>query len=472
MAKKAQSRSSIDSVGIGADTLKEDELPRLYPVGAIPPGQSVYDCIVYLMYCSVHDCICVTNVENSKVVWLPFVAMPEGSTWEKASLDGVAMLIGKKDQELDAKLCKLPKYQMVNLHILRVQLPNERFIHRLGQFINIEPSEEFKCCEKTSHLEWIQVSEIINNRVALTWGPELYLFTKMLMPPERKMFIFEYSLDNLHNFLGQKGNYQEKLLSKTLSTEKAMFIYEEYIEHCFPAFYMSVESFKCFLIKYGFPRNDTRFQFLFNSVGYSRNGYLDFHELITGLVCMEPTTEQDEARTRFLFRYFDNNCDNLLSLSECTNLLSILNPQATTEQVKEWLGEWRKSLSFDEDKLSFEGFMKGVQLKLVGLKNLSTVARSPKPIIPQIEANVLLRHRIVEEKREERNRNFERRKDRGVCDGCRSQNYEYGQHFLTVDSAGRCIRSAEMKICKFCCCCCSQFDKITNFVSVRRSQRT
>ena len=306
---RSDSQTSVGSVGIGYNQVtrnEEDIVARLCPEGGVPHNMQSYDCIVYLMYCSVHDRIAVTNVERTKVVWFPFVAMTENVTWEQASMDGVAMLLGKRDAELDSKLQgKLPKFQMSNLHVLRVQMPFERFFIRIAQFVNIEKSEEFICCESNRNLVWVPASDILNDRIENLWGPEVKLFTTMLINPEQK-FIYEYSIENALKFVNgdQSQTYQSKLLTSCkMQIDTVMSIYDEFVDHCFPSFFMSLDSFKTFLIKFGYPKNDPRFPWIFNAVGYNRKGFIDFTEFLIGLVCMEPSTENGEARLRMLFRY-------------------------------------------------------------------------------------------------------------------------------------------------------------------------
>lgn len=310
-AGRMNSQGSISSLGIGTRGTKpsdeENFAKRLMPEGEVP-STLTYDCVVYLIYCSEHDQIAVTNVARTRVVWFPYVAMPEGNTWEQASLDGVTMLIGKKvNVEVEAKLAnrKLPKFQMNHLHFLRVQLPGDRFFTRMAQFVNIEPTPDHGCCEDSRSIVWIPAADILNDKVETLWGPEVKLFTTLLINPEQK-FIYEFSLDNalLHLSNEMADTFQANLLKTCkISTEQIVSIYQEYVEHCFPAFYMSLESFKEFLIKFGYSKSDPRFPWLFHSVAYNRRGYVDFNEFLIGLICMEPSTENyHEGRIRMLFR--------------------------------------------------------------------------------------------------------------------------------------------------------------------------
>src|SRR5690606_33993886 len=143
-------------------------LPRPLPEGSVGLTEPVYDCVVYLIYCAVHDRIAVTNVDKAQCVWLPFVPLPEGVTWEKASHDGVATLIGRQDAEMDAEAAArtTPIYQMSYLHILRLQMASsQRMVARVARFIHLQPSEHWKCCQNSPRIHWIPAGDILANRV-------------------------------------------------------------------------------------------------------------------------------------------------------------------------------------------------------------------------------------------------------------------------------------------------------------------
>ena len=111
---------SIGSIGIGKTTTTAQspsspntkliqDIPRLRPEdgGALPDYICLYDCIVYYMMCPNHDRIAITRlkrVRNSsnrdrRIIWLPFIVLPDHVTWEQAANDGLTLLFGYKDDE-------------------------------------------------------------------------------------------------------------------------------------------------------------------------------------------------------------------------------------------------------------------------------------------------------------------------------------------------------------------------------------
>src|SRR5699024_9852812 len=119
--------------------------------------------------------------------------------------------------------------------------------------------------------------------------------------------ISEVNCESLYNHpMLEQSAEQELLKSYHIRWEHILEIYENFLEHCYPSCYMSFESFKYYLIKYGFDRNDSRFRYLFNAFSLYGNDYLDFHEILCGIIIMEPSKALNtEARLKFIFRYYD-----------------------------------------------------------------------------------------------------------------------------------------------------------------------
>lgn len=323
--RSSSSSESIGSAGIGDNIAnlqkaKESNLPKLMPEGATGLTEAVYDCIVYVIYCPEHDQIAIANVEKVKCVWLPFVVLPEGVTWQKASHDGVEILIGRQDAEMDAEEAEktAPVYNMSYLHMLRLQLPSSRMILRLTQFVHLMKNEFFKCCQNNYQVNWIPSADILSNRVSNVWGPELKILTSMLVDTQPQI-ISEFTLNNTLYYLYLNDSPEQKLMLDAKMTDKIVYdIYSDYIEHCYPAFYMCFESFRAYLIKYGHQDDNTRLTYLFNAASTSKRSFLDFHEFIIAILIMEPKCGLNkliEARISFIFR-LTTTCQIFQQLNE------------------------------------------------------------------------------------------------------------------------------------------------------------
>ena len=289
---------------------KEQDLPRPLPEGVLASNDPVYDCIVYVIYCSVHGNIAVTNAVKCKCVWLPFIAMPEGQTWMKASQDGVEVLIGRNDPEMEADDAERisPVYQMNYLQIFRLHLPSNKVVLRLSRFIKLEKNPAFECCRNTDRVNWLSVADVLNNRMTKVWGPELHDLVAMVLPQPLPIpqIVQEFTSRNALYYLYLNGSAQQELLASAKLTDNHVYeIYTDFAEHCYPSFNMCEESLRVYLLKYGIALDHIRLSRLFNAfrMSHERRSFVDFHEFLIGLVAMEPNCSNKlEARTRFIFR--------------------------------------------------------------------------------------------------------------------------------------------------------------------------
>ncbi|KAF7496516.1 hypothetical protein SSS_02651 [Sarcoptes scabiei] len=437
---KIKSSSSIESVGIGRTPFKADlDVVRLRPEDGIPEHIKIYDCIAYLMICFQHNKIAVNNIENGKVIWLPFVSMQqEGITWQQAAREGVVKLIGKRDAELEAKLAKIPKFEANPLHFMRIEMPENKFYIRYSFFVNIEKSNERPCCEDNELINWIAFSEI--PQLDNIWGPELKEFAKMLFHAEFK--IQELNLEDQIRILSDK-TWGAFLVAQKISQTKLIALYEEFIEHCYPSIYMCQESLKSFLIHFGYSKLDNRYPAIFNSFDFKRRGFIDFNEFVLGLVCMEPTIDNDHPfRIQMLFRFYNTDNTGELSFKDLQSLIRDLNLNEIDPKRISVLADeiWKKIR--DKDRLSLEAFEKAIQKRII--KGTEKLLISSKPILQLVmEKNKIKHHhqdRSSKSIRKPKSKLSPTAREKGVCNSCRPQNYQICLHCVCFDSDGRCVK--------------------------------
>ena len=156
----SDSQTSKRSIGMGEielpSTFDDDYIPRLTAEGDIPADQDTYDCVMFIFFCEKHNRIAIYNTERTRVVWLPFVAIPKFATWEEASEDGVTILLNKSleepvdvrygnknitttQQQYDQK-SNFPKYRMNLINLLRIQLASGLYEVRLIQVVRLLPT--------------------------------------------------------------------------------------------------------------------------------------------------------------------------------------------------------------------------------------------------------------------------------------------------------------------------------------------
>ena len=176
-------------------------------------------------------------------------------------------------------------------------------------------------------------------------------------------------------------------------------LYADFIEHCFPSFYMCHDSFKFYMSKYGFEKSDTRMGYLFRSFNYNKNGCLSFHELLTGLATIEPCTIHGESRVRFIFRYYDVDCSSTLSVDEfkkltmdllsSTNPNAVSNPQVLQQKVVEGMRAIGTQMINGTEQITMQDFILAIGSHR--FRGTSSLCRSNRPIFTQISRTLAAR---------------------------------------------------------------------------------
>lgn len=447
------SQSSNQSQGIGdgqLPTAKAELLPNLTPEGlSLDPNMKLYDSIIYFIYCAEHDKIAVTNVQRARCVFLPFVPLPDGVTWLAASHEGVTTIIGNKDAELDAAVAarRAPNYQMTQLNVLRIQLSSEKFITRLANFVLLKKSSDssFKCCQRSPRINWLRAADIQANRIDKIWGAELLNFTKQLIGKvEHDEIISEFTTENSLHYYNLDGSPEQRMLKASgVKPEHIIEAYEDFVEHCYPSFYMSLESFRHYMGKFGFSKTDPNLGFYFNAFSIYNHNYLDFHEVLLGIIAMEPATSNTlETRLKFIFRYYDCSRSQMLTLDEFVSMVQDMytdygKKAMTEDELRLKVEEAIKCVGINKNqKITLMNFIKAVLQN--SFKNTEQLCRSPKPVMPQISRLMQIK---FEDKTKSVHEGFlkSHRKTKGACPKCAVQNYDYCLHCVTFDTMGRCV---------------------------------
>ena len=200
------------------------------------------------------------------------------------------------------------------------------------------------------------------------WGPEVQDFSKSA-EKVKPTGLTEHSLEKAFFYVpkGQPKSAEELLIKGTgIGESEVEKLYDDYIEHCFPSLSMSFDSFKGYLTKYleDYDRNDARFPLLFNAFNYDKNNCLNFHEFLLGLASIEPKAPNEEARIKFIFRYYDVDGDGKLTQTEFKKLvkdISICSDDSKTEtKVKQMFEQMRANESID-----LEAFYKAIANKII-----------------------------------------------------------------------------------------------------------
>ncbi|XP_027193705.1 uncharacterized protein LOC113788451 [Dermatophagoides pteronyssinus] len=514
----SSSFESIGSIGIGSSSGISGspgiklilDITRLRPEdGTLPENVSLYDCIVYFMMCPNHDRIAITRLKRGRnnnrdsIIWLPFIVLQDNVTWEQAAQDGLTMLFGYRDDEdsmqiVNGGVSKLPPMQVTPMQFLRFQMSGDRYFIRYTHFVHMEKQGDYVCCQdieqsdRSSVITWMTMNEIVQNEYL--WGPEMLNFTEKLAEQMTTSLddtltgsqigggstvndqlidlqINEQTLDDVCEILTDKI-FGKFLTACKMTNETVIAIYEEYMEHCWPSTLMCMAAFKTFLIRYGYSRSDTSAQeWIFNALDINRLGYLDFNQILIGIVCLDPNTSNEHSiRLKMIFRFYALEKNDELSFEEFVSLVHDLYPNLETKKLRQMVEDLEKKIrdlnnivgsgGGSAQPITFQIFEQAIRNRI--LKGTEKLVRSTKSIITLMlqmnkmkkesrSGTMIVRHHKSPPSQsttgttttsagagagagsKNRNRN-------GTCNGCRIQKYKFGSHCVCLDTSGRCVK--------------------------------
>ena len=417
---------------------------KLVPEGDYIPAEPKYDCCAFLIFCPAHQTVVLSRATSgghqqqqqhstttTSACWLPFTPLPVGKMWEEGAVLGACLVLTGGDLgRFEALKAAPPFTQPVCMQVLRVQMPHTLgFITRLIYYIELTGANSggaFRCCTNSGRLKWHTLTSLTTTATTTTtgesaaavaglWGPEAVDFAKQIAGRNGgtgnntaafQQEIAEYSLEEAFLYVPRDPprNLEESMLKSIHITEKDVErLYADFLDHCFPSFYMAAESFRCYMAKYGFERADARMGALFRSFNYHKNGYLSFHELLIGLATIEPGTIHGESRVRFIFRYYDADGSGSLSEEEfraltfdllCCSGGGGMKPGAITQQMlAQKTAEGMRAIGTRTVNGTEQVTMADFNLAIGSRKfrGTSNLCRAKKPIFNQISRQIAAR---------------------------------------------------------------------------------
>jgi Ca2+-binding EF-hand superfamily protein len=251
--------------------------------------------------------------------------------------------------------------------------------------------------------------------------------------------MIEYSLDQAFFYVPRNPprNLEEEMLkSANISEKDVERLYGDFVEHSFPSRFLTKDSFKNYVSKYGFEKNESRLQLLFNALNYLGTGFLSLHELLIGLASMEPNTRHAETRNKLAFRLFDDDRDGLLNESEFKKLVKEIYPKDDENTVQKKVKEEMKAIGVKKGGIDNQDYSKAVgQHKFRGTSQL---CRSSKSIFSQISRSMTTRTSKWTTAKTSRNSIIVDRKYTGICKSCKEKKYDYAIHIVKMDQIGYC----------------------------------
>nr|XP_027201910.1 uncharacterized protein LOC113795879 isoform X1 [Dermatophagoides pteronyssinus] len=417
-----------------------------------------YDCYVFVIYCPLHEKLAITRQTDRQIVWLPFTRtisiIDNDYRFTDQAINGVLTILSDNNAERLKLLCKtLPFQQCHCMQIFRIQSPQtSKFAIRLTYFVELSRSttndnNKFICCQDSEHIKWIAICELLNNNyIPNLWGPELIQFCRQSRKKPIAQQIRELSLEKAYFFLPRDTarNLEESILKSAHLTDKDVErLYQDFIEHCFPSTYQTFESFRCYMSKYGFDRNDCRLNSLFNAFNFQNNGFLSFHELLLGLATIEPDTVHGEWRVRFIFRYYNNNGTGNLDMNEFQRMIIDLNQglslsiESINLKIRESLHEIGTKLVNNKCVITCDDFVQAIGSHR--FRGTSSLCRSSKSLFELLSRTVSAKAL----KKSDRFFNMDAIIDqfKGICFNCKTKQYFLANHSIKLNRNGLIVQS-------------------------------
>lgn len=198
--------------------------------------------------------------------------------------------------------------------------------------------------------------------------------------------------------------------------------------------------------KYGFEKSDSRMEYLFRSFNYHKNGFLSFHELLTGLATIEPSTVHGESRVRFIFRYYDADGSGTLSMEEfrkltqdmlnATNSDAAKNPQLLQQKVIEGMRAIGARNMNGSDQITMADFIAAIGSHK--FRGTSSLCRSKKPIFSQISRMIAARTLKKLTARQNMG-SIVRPAPQGECVTCKEKEYSLSMHSVKITEEGKIV---------------------------------
>lgn len=296
--------------------------------------------------------------------------------------------------------------------IYKIWIPNnvQPFIYHIVYRGLISSTPKKGRSKKSRETIWIDSSELERIRDQGQFkSPEIYTLISMvnttITPSVELKELRDANLQNYQtdkNFITEifendiivsdkniYSGYKELLKSATFEKSDQNLFYSEFLVVCFPYFYMSCGTFSGILTTiFGFKHSDALN--LFRSADIHRRSALSFRDfLYIFAACNSVTTHigsTAEIRSRYIFRFFDQNNDGVLEYSEFKNMIKyIQNSKTHDANVGKDTNSYITVLGISpEDSIPIGMFLSAVaELKIRGtslilrfLKNVKDVLRA------------------------------------------------------------------------------------------------
>lgn len=455
---RRKSKSSVASLRATASSTSRLFAPSLNPVtGLADSGLSTrpsscqpsrqYQCAVYLIHCARHGRVAVSRPSPQQALWLPFTPIPVNRSWGEAGLAGLLIILSAANMDTFIALKDHRPFQEPQLiEVFDIQLPQTlAIITRLTWYVKLDcaPTKQFRCCQDTEGLVWVEESQLDQGVIEYMWGPELIQFYRCVKDqPAVDCSFGEYNLEMAFQFMPRnppRTDEEAMLCSSNLSEKDIERLYSDFLDHCFPSMGMAFHSFKVYMTKYIVNFSDNRLMHLFLAFNYSSNGYITFPELLMGLACIDVHSVHNEARAKFVMRYYDVAKRGYLTREDLRQMISDMNPSASAHEVEERLKDTLEHMDSDlepgsKNKISYRVFLSAIGTHR--FRGTSKLCRSSGPIFLMISNVIFSRMKKRDSKHSLQVANVIEPTYMGVCLGCKEKRASLHDHMARLNRDG------------------------------------
>ena len=467
------------------DLSKELSSPHLVPSSPVSNVyDKIYDCIALLIHCPAHNRIAVAK-SPTEALWLPYVQYLNKTARMDSARDTTILVLANGNTHKYEFLRRNPPYEHIQLlDIYRIQMPNTRkFVTRFTFYVRLKMPNQLKlqteqskstkgnrnvkshftCCTDTTRLVWSELDFIAQGCIQNCWGPELVEFGRQIMAATKavseqtspqdgpyllRQRLQEFGIDEIYEILPRKdgpaeNGFRESLKNNKVSNADIEHLYSDFLDHCFPSFYMTYDSFRHYMIKNSFEINDIRLKRLFQAFNTNQNGYISFNEMLIGLVSIERETPHVEFRIKFVFDYYDTKRRGLFFEEEMSKLVRDLNSDRDcnlkcsendlVKRTREAFSCFRTKQVQGRTSISYTAFLNGIGTH--AFRGTSTLCRSRKNIFLTISRRITARTMKTNFTKGKLGEILYKRKYQGSCKSCQSRQYKIASHMsiLTLD---------------------------------------
>ena len=472
-------KSKVSSIGPGPQrsTIKEaaDALESVSPAEIkhlSNISNNVFDSCCFVIVCPTHNRILLTR---GNCVFFPFVPLTPCRTWYDSSIEGaLGILLGQGNDSKVAMLkANLPFKKFICMHIFRFQLPqSQRFVTRLIYLAMLQANETVICCRNTTGCKWFPVEDAVSSRICNVWGPEVSYFTNIAASNKPIVnTIVEFSLNDAFKYIPREQplSYEEQMLNySNITINDIERLYADFIEHCFPSFFFTRDSFQVFMQKHDIEVNTRTIHRYYTAFRFRSKQYMQFHELLLGLAAIDSRTPHGDARIKLVFRYlakqnlnyfyigistlfrfYDYDKDGFLNYKEFKRLykdlmLKTASQKSPDRNAKTEMKRIGAINANGEDLISMEMFVQAVGNHV--FRGTSKLCRVAVPPFGQITRSLATRKICKVVNKSNLNQVLQNVWYDGKCNGCSISAYEISTRCVLLNENGCPIKYTEINI--------------------------